>query len=109
MSMTMEYIRRTYGVPAKRGMMVTICGDGVHFQARIVGSRGQYLRLWIAGGKRSHLYHPTDSITYPTHQIHGGPLFCSKHGGYGFVSDCVECSAETPNARLTGPQRPAQE
>lgn len=63
--MSMEYIRRTYGVPAKRGMTVTICGDGVRFQARIVGSRGQYLRLWIPGGKRSHLYHPTDALEYP--------------------------------------------
>ncbi len=63
--MSMDYIRRTYGVPAKRGMTVTICGDGTRFQARIVGSRGQYLRLWIPGGKRSHLYHPTDSLEYP--------------------------------------------
>lgn len=63
--MSMDYIRRTYGVPAKRGMTVTIRGDGTQFQARIVGSRGQYLRLWISGGKRSHLYHPTDALEYP--------------------------------------------
>lgn len=63
--MSMEYIRRIYGVPAKRGMTVTICGDGTRFQARIVGSRGQYLRLWIPGDKRSRLYHPTDALEYP--------------------------------------------
>lgn len=71
--MSMEYIRRAYGVAAKRGMTVTICGDGTRFQARIVGSRGQYLRLWIPGGKRSHLYHPTDSLEYPVQARHETP------------------------------------
>jgi hypothetical protein len=65
--MSMEYIRRHYNVPAKRGMSVQICGDdGVRIPARIVGSRGQYLRLWIPGGRRSYLYHPTDALEYPT-------------------------------------------
>ena len=69
--MSMAYIRRTYGVPAKRGMTVTICCDGTRLQARIVGSRGQYLRLWISGGKRSHLYHPTDALEYPAAPTNG--------------------------------------
>lgn len=63
--MSMDYIRRTYGVPARRGMTVTICGEGTRFPARIVGSHGQYLRLLIPGGKRSYLYHPTDALEYP--------------------------------------------
>ena len=71
--MSMDYIRRTYGVPAKRGMTVTICGDGIRVPARIVGSRGKYLRLCIPGGKRSHLYHPTDFLEYPAVARHEPP------------------------------------
>jgi hypothetical protein len=74
--MSMDYIRRAYKVPAKRGMTVTIVGDGARIQARIVGSRGQYLRLWIPGGKRSHLYHPTDALEYPA-------AACSKTPNFG--------------------------
>ena len=63
--MSMDYIRRHYGVPAKRGMKVRIVGnEGVRFDAVITGSRGAHLLLRIGGGRRSHQYHPTWNIEY---------------------------------------------
>lgn len=63
--MSMDYIRRHYGVPAKRGMKVRIVGtDGMRFEARITGSRGAYLLLRLPSGRRSHAYHPTSNIEY---------------------------------------------
>lgn len=58
--MSMEYIRRAYNVPAKRGALVTFQGKpGV-----ITGSRGAYLRIRLDGEKRAGIYHPTWEIEY---------------------------------------------
>ena len=64
--MSMEYIRKTYGVPAKRGARIEFtdtCGK-VH-EGRIVGSRGCYLRAdmpTIRGGTVT--LHPTSDVRY---------------------------------------------
>lgn len=59
--MSMAYIRRHYGVPAKRGMRVTALGDpGV-----ITGSNDARLRIRLDGHRHAGLYHPTWRITYP--------------------------------------------
>lgn len=56
----MEYIRRVYKVPARRGLRVIANGkSGV-----ITGSRGAYLRIRLDGMKKSHSYHPTWNIDY---------------------------------------------
>jgi len=58
----MEYIRRTYGVPAKRGMEVIALGKpGV-----IVGSNGAYLRIKTetSTGYIILTFHPTFEIVY---------------------------------------------
>lgn len=58
--MSMEYIRRTYGVPAARGAKVVADGQpGV-----ITGSAGQYLRIRLDGDSRSGRYHPTSRMEY---------------------------------------------
>lgn len=56
----MEYIRLTYGVPAKRGMRVVANGrPGV-----IVGTHwGSRLLIRVDGVTRN--YHPTWNIIYP--------------------------------------------
>lgn len=59
--MSMEYIRRTYGVPAKRGMRVVIDGK----PGRIVSSMGGYLRVRLDGELRPSNYHPTWRVEYP--------------------------------------------
>jgi hypothetical protein len=61
----MEYIRKAYGVPAKRGGKVKIITsrNGIEFDGVITGSRGARLRISI-NKRRSGLYHPTDNIIY---------------------------------------------
>jgi len=54
--MSLEYIRKYYGVPAKRGAQVRY--KGTH--GIITGSRGAYIRVRLEGEKRSLPYHPTD-------------------------------------------------
>ncbi len=58
--MSMEYIRKTYDVPAKRGAMVLYKGKpGI-----ITGSRGAHLRIKLDGDTKSGIYHPTWEIEY---------------------------------------------
>ena len=49
--MSMDYIRRTYGVPAKRGGMVryTNTDNGAVTEGRITGARGPWLRVRFPG------------------------------------------------------------
>lgn len=58
--MSMEYIRETYDVPAKRGMGVIAQGR----KGIIVGSRNAYLRIKIYGEKSTALFHPTWEMEY---------------------------------------------
>lgn len=55
------YIRNHYGVPATRGMPVTIDGR----PATIVGFHNQYLRIRFDGDKTIHTAHPTWQVQYP--------------------------------------------
>ena len=58
--MTMKYIRTAYGVPAKRGMRVTINGlSGV-----ITGSDGAYIKVRYDGLTYSMRCHPTWRVEY---------------------------------------------
>lgn len=58
--MSLEYIRKTYLVPAKRGVNVIANGDcGV-----ITGARGAYLRIRVEGRKKTGFYHPTWQMQY---------------------------------------------
>lgn len=65
--MSMEYIRRYYGVPAKRGGRVRYTPDGNRYLAHegvIVGSRGAHLRVRMGDEKKAGSYHPTWQIEY---------------------------------------------
>jgi len=56
----MNYIRRAYNIPAKRGGRITFQGKlGV-----IVGSCGAYLRIRLNGEQEARNYHPTWKIEY---------------------------------------------
>ena len=62
--MSMDYIRRTYGVPAKRGARVRFSGAPKSMDGSIVGSRGQYLRIRWHGDGQVHTHHPTWMLEY---------------------------------------------
>jgi hypothetical protein len=63
--MSMDYIRRTYGVPAKRGGRVRYTGSKHADQlGTIVASRGCYLRIRLDGKKHAGNYHPTWALEY---------------------------------------------
>ena len=57
--MTMQYIRETYNVPAKRGACVIANGK----KGVIVGSRGPHLRIKLEDGI-IRIFHPTWNMQY---------------------------------------------
>ncbi len=63
--MSMDYIRRVYEVPAKRGAIVEyMAGDGERLRGTIVGAKGPYLRIRLDGNNRAMNFHPTWHLTY---------------------------------------------
>lgn len=66
----MNYIRRLYGVPAKRGGQIRYKGK----LGLITGSVDGHLRIRLDGEKKSRRYHPTWHIEYiqPVLPIRGG-------------------------------------
>lgn len=65
--MSMEYIRRSYGVPAKRGARIQFKDHkGMWHDGNIVGSRGMYLRVRMPsyGPRDIVTLHPTSDVRY---------------------------------------------
>lgn len=62
--MSMDYIRRTYGVPAKRGGRIAFTGATKAAQGVIVGSRGAHLRVRMDDSGLTHSLHPTWMLVY---------------------------------------------
>jgi hypothetical protein len=59
---SMEYIRKTYNVPAKRGARIRFQGRKV---GRILSARGPHLRVqWDGLPRRTGLIHPTWAVEY---------------------------------------------
>lgn len=54
------YVRAYYGVPAKRGTRVTICGK----PGRITSGAGNYIRVLMDGERKPGIYHPTWRVDY---------------------------------------------
>jgi hypothetical protein len=62
--MSMDYIRRTYNVPAKRGGRVQFTAAYDALKGTIVSSRGPWIRVrWDETGRVQTL-HPTWQIVY---------------------------------------------
>ncbi|WP_307969617.1 hypothetical protein [Salinispora arenicola] len=57
----MAYIRRHYGVPARRGVRVIANGR----PGTITSADGARLRIRLTGDTRSTVHHPTWRIQYP--------------------------------------------
>jgi hypothetical protein len=62
--MSLEYIRKSYGVPAWRGARIEYTGNGRAEPGTISGARGAYLRIRFDSGRKLGLYHPTWEIRY---------------------------------------------
>ena len=63
--MSMDYIRRTYGVPARRGGRIKFrpC-QGLEKEGFVVAASGQYIRVRFADMRRTVLLHPTWRVEY---------------------------------------------
>lgn len=69
-SMSLEYIRKTYGVPAKRGVRIEYGGgsDGPRF-GTITGASGMHLMVKMDDRKDTAPFHPTWNIRYLTEAV----------------------------------------
>lgn len=62
--MSMEWVRRNYGVPAKKGGRVEYTGGGGSKLGTICGASGGHIRIRLDGQAFSMPYHPTWKIRY---------------------------------------------
>lgn len=63
--MSLDYIRKTYGVPAKRGEFVEYTdAQGKKRSGVITGSNHSYLRIKLDGDKHAGNYHPTWNLIF---------------------------------------------
>ena len=60
----MEWVRKAYSVPAKRGGRVEYTGSGKSWLGTITSAQGGRLRIRMDGQKRSRRFHPTWEILY---------------------------------------------
>jgi len=61
---SMAWIRKTYGVPAKRGGRVLYTGSGRAEYGTIKSARGRRLNIQLDGTKHTMPFHPTWSLSY---------------------------------------------
>jgi hypothetical protein len=67
--MPLAYVRKAYGVPAKRGGRIIYDGDGgIAKVGTIMSASGAYLRVHFEGEPRlrRHTLHPTWHVKYLT-------------------------------------------
>lgn len=62
--MSMDYIRKTYNVPAKRGGRVEYTHPKPARMGTIIGADGARLRIRLDGEKFVGRYHPTWELRY---------------------------------------------
>lgn len=62
--MSIDWIRKSYGVQAKVGGRVEYTGDKRTRQGIITGTRGPHLLILLDGEQKSMPYHPTWALCY---------------------------------------------
>ena len=62
--MSMAWIRKTYGVPAKRGGRVEYTGDGKSELGTITSARHGYINIRLDGHIDPYPFHPTWKLSY---------------------------------------------
>lgn len=63
---SLEYIRETYGVPAKRGGRIRYTGNTEPIDGTITSASGPYIRVRFDDRKITVRLHPTWNIKYLT-------------------------------------------
>ncbi|WP_426237377.1 hypothetical protein [Pseudomonas sp. TWP3-2] len=67
--MSMEYVRKSYGVPAKRGMRVLYTGCGRHEYGTIRSARNGRLMIRLDASKLTMPFHPTWELAYQPEEV----------------------------------------
>lgn len=62
--MSFAYVRKYYGVPAKRGGRVEYTGDGKSELGTIISANGSHLNIRLDGIKHTMPFHPTWKLRY---------------------------------------------
>lgn len=62
--MSLDYIRTTYGVPAKSGARVVYTGNGVEECGTITGAKGAHLLIRLDDETHIGRFHPTWELRY---------------------------------------------
>lgn len=62
--MGMAWIRKTYGVPARRGMRVEYSGEGRPELGTILSANGSHLNIRLDGVRHAMPFHPTWKLRY---------------------------------------------
>lgn len=62
--MSLDWIRKYYGVPAKRGGRVEYTGSGDTELGTITGTSGPHLSIRLDGRKNALPFHPTWKLRY---------------------------------------------
>ncbi|MBN8955000.1 MAG: hypothetical protein J0H17_00070 [Rhizobiales bacterium] len=62
--MSIAWIRKAYGVPAKRGGRVEYTGEGKPEFGTIAGAKGSHLSIKLDSCKHTMPFHPTWKIRY---------------------------------------------
>jgi len=60
----MAWVRKNYGVPAKRGARIEYLGNGKTVQGTIRSARGGHLRIQLDGDELAIPFHPTWKLRY---------------------------------------------
>lgn len=91
--MSMEWVRKNYGVPAKRGGRVEYTGDksGPRF-GTITASVGPRLRIKLDGDDVALIYHPTWELRY----LDADAIKRCPKCGAGPLGNCGFYGCETP-------------
>jgi hypothetical protein len=76
--MSLDYIRRIYAVPAKRGGRVEYTGEGHPELGTICGASGAHLSIRLDGKKHTMPFHPTWKLRYLS--AGDGPLTLPERG-----------------------------
>lgn len=62
--MSLDYIRKTYSVPARRGGRVEYTGEGKPELGTITSAGGAHLNIRLDGIKHTMRFHPTWELKY---------------------------------------------
>lgn len=75
--MSLAYVRKAYGVPAKRGGRVRYTGCGREELGTIIGASGGHLKVRLDGVRHGMPFHPTWKLEYLTN-VTGLPVHAAK-------------------------------